>query len=212
MLIIAGVVALIVLMAGCGTALAIIGSKGNVSISGSVGTADVPSPTPEVTPSPVASPTTVPTGPTTVSNDSVSLTLPKGWTVANKDAENIQLEDPNVEGEVDISSGSSGPPASAQDNKTEIENELRAKYPDTRACPNTKAVNATLNGVKGISWSLCFTLTSGTQSVAAGASLFVGANTSGSVYYLVIVLTRQDNLTNYLKVTAPVTASIHWKL
>jgi hypothetical protein len=211
MLIIAGVVALVVLMAGCGTALAIIGSRGSASISGSVGTADVPSPTPAVTPSPVASPSTA-SGPATVANDTVSLTVPSGWTVVSKDSEEIVLEDPSPQGEVDVASGSSSPTASAQDNKAEIDKELTAKYPDTRACPNTKTTSSTLNGAKGISWSLCFTLTDGTHSVPAAASLFVGANSSGSVYYLVIVITRQDNLTEYLKVTAPVTATIHWKL
>ncbi|HKW60641.1 MAG TPA: zinc ribbon domain-containing protein [Candidatus Dormibacteraeota bacterium] len=212
MLIIAAVVALVVLMAGCGTALAILGNRGSVSISGSVGTADLPSPTPAVTPSPVASSPTPASGPGIVANDTVSLTVPSGWTVVSKDSQEIVLEDPSPEGEVDVASGSSSPAASAQDNKAGIDKELTNKYPDTRACPNTKTINSTLNGVKGISWSLCFTLTDGTHSVPAAASLFVGANTSGSVYYLVIVLTRQDNLTSYLKVTAPVTASIHWKL
>jgi hypothetical protein len=210
MLIIAGVVALVVLMAGCGTALAVIGSRGGASISGSVGTTDVPSPTPEASQSPVASPTA--TGPSTVTNDSISVTLPQGWTVENKDATDFQIVDPNTKGEVDISSSSSAPPATAQDDKTQIENELKTKYPDTRACPNTKAVSSSLAGVKGISWSLCFTLTDSTHSVPAAASLFIGANPSGSVYYLVIVLTRQDDLTTYLKVAAPLTASIHWKL
>lgn len=212
MLIIAGVVALVVLMAGCGTALAIFGSRGSASITGSVGTPEVPSPTPAVSPSPVASPTVAPTGPSAVGNDTVSLTLPTGWTVVSKDSSELDVEDPNIEGDVDIASGSSAPSATAQDNKNEIDNELKAKYPDTRPCANTKTVNATLNGVSGLSWSLCFTLTDGAHSVQAAASVFAGANQSGSVYYLVIVLTRQDNLTNYLKVTAPVTASIHWKL
>jgi hypothetical protein len=212
MLIIAGVVALVVLMAGCGTALAVIASRNSASVNGSLGTADVPSPTPAVSPSPVASPTSAATGPSTAANDGVSLTVPTGWTVVSKDSEEIVLQDPSPEGEIDIASGSSSPASSAQDNKNEIDNELKTKYPDTRPCPNTKTVSSTLNGAKGLSWSLCFTLTDGTHSVPAGASVFVGANPSGSVYYLVIVLTRQDNLTNYLKVTAPVTASIHWKL
>lgn len=211
-LIIAGVVALVVLMAGCGTALAVIASHGTVSVNGSVGTADVPSPTPAVTPSPVASPTSAATGPSTVANDTVSLTVPTGWTVVSKDSSEIVLEDPSPEGEVDIASGSSSPTASAQDNMNEINKELTAKYPDTRACPNTKTTNTTLNGAHGISWSVCFTLTDGTHSVPAAASIFVGANQSGSVYYLVMVVTRQENLTSYLTVVAPVTSSIHWKL
>jgi len=199
-------------MAGCGTAFAVLASRGSSSVTGSVGAEDVPSPTPAVSPSPVASPTTAPTGPSTVANDGVTVTLPSGWTVVSKDAEEIVLEDPSPEGEIDIASGSSSPASSAQDNKNEIDKELTAKYPDTRPCPNTKTLATTLSGAKGLSWSVCFTLTDGAHSLPAGASVFVGANPSGSVYYLVMVLTRQDNLTNYLKVTAPVTASIHWKL
>jgi hypothetical protein len=211
MMIVAGVVALVVLMAGCGTALAVLGAR-SFSVSGGVGVADVPSPTPAGSPSPVASPTSVPTGPSTVSNDAVSLTLPAGWTVVSKDASEIDVEDPNNEGAVDVSSGSSSPAQTALDNQTTINNELKNKYPDTRICPNTKTTNTAFNGVKGISWTLCFTITDGTHSVPAAVSMFAGANSSGSVYYVVFVLTRQDNLTNYLTETKTVLASVHWKL
>ena len=210
-LIIAVVVALVVLMAGCGTGLALLGAR-SFSISGGVGVADLPSPTPAGSPSPVASPATVASGPATVSNDTVSLTLPAGWTVASKDASEIDVQDPNNEGAVDVASGSSSPTQTAQDNQNSIDNEFKAKYPDTHPCANTKTTNTTFNGVSGISWTLCFTLTSGTHSLPAAMSTFVGANSSGSVYYVVFVLTRQDNLTNYLTETKPVLASVHWKL
>jgi hypothetical protein len=210
MVIIAGVVALVVLMAGCGTALAVIGSRASSSVSGTVG--DLPSPTPATSPSPVASPTTVPTGPSTVSNDGVSLTLPLGWTVESKDSEEIVVMDPDTQGDVEVASGRSSPAASAQDNMTEITNELKNKYPDTRTCSGTKTANTTFNGVRGISWTLCFTLTSGTQSLPAAASLFIGANSSGSVFYFVLVLTSQSNLTHYLAVAKPVLSSVHWSL
>ena len=209
-LIIAAVVALVILMAGFGTALALIGARPPSTNGG--GIAELPSPSPATSFSPVASPTTVPTGPSTVSNDAVSLTLPAGWTVANKDSAEIDVEDPNNEGEVEVASGSSSPAQTAQDNKTSIDNELKAKYPDTRECPNTKTTSTAFNGVKGISWTLCMTLTDGVHSVPAEASIFAGANSNGSVYYVVIVLTRQGDLTNYLKVAKPVLATVHWKL
>ena len=66
--------------------------------------------------------------------------------------------------------------------------------------------------MRGVSWSLCFTLTAGGRSVAAAASLFAGANTSGSVYYIVMVVTRQDNLKAYLVEAKPVLSGIKWKL
>jgi hypothetical protein len=59
---------------------------------------------------------------------------------------------------------------------------------------------------------VCFTLTDGTHSIPAAASLFAGANASGNVYYVVMVLTRQDNLQNYLNVAKPVLQGVHWKL
>jgi hypothetical protein len=69
-----------------------------------------------------------------------------------------------------------------------------------------------LNGVPGISWTLCFTLTSGANSVPAAASVFSGANSGGSVYYLVMVLTTESNLNGYVTAAKPVVSSVHWKL
>ena len=40
----------------------------------------------------------------------------------------------------------------------------------------------------------------------------LGQLESGSVYYVVMVLTRQDNLQAYLNVTKPVLQGVHWKL
>ena len=50
------------------------------------------------------------------------------------------------------------------------------------------------------------------SSVPAAASLFAGANASGSVYYVVMVVTRQDNLKAYVATAKPVLQGIHWKL
>src|SRR5690242_18313490 len=211
-LIIAGVVALVVLMAGCGTAFAVLANRGGTAANGSSTIGDVPSPSPVGSPSPVASPTTSPTANGVESNDGVSVKLPAGWTVESKDSESIVLFDPNTEGEVTVASGASLPAASATDNMNEINNELKAKYPDTKNCPNTKTANTTFNGAKGLSWTLCFTLTDGSHSLPAAASMFAGANDSGSVYYLAFVLTRADNLSAYLTVAKPVLASVTWKL
>ncbi|HEX9363580.1 MAG TPA: zinc-ribbon domain-containing protein [Candidatus Dormibacteraeota bacterium] len=215
MLIVAAVVALVVLMAGCGTALAILGSRGSPSTSGTTIT-DVPSPSPATTPSPVASPipspSTNPSGVATESNDGVTMTVPAGWSVASRDSEAIVLTDPNGEGSVTAASGSSSPVQTAGDNKNTIEAYFKSNYPDTRLCPGSSVVSSTFNGARGFSWSLCFTLTSGGHSIPAAASLFAGANTSGSVYYVVMVITRQDNLKAYVTVAKPVLSGIKWKL
>lgn len=210
-LIIAVVVALIVLMAGGGTALAILGNRGSTNTPGG-GIADLPSPTPATSPSPVASPTSTSTGPKTESNDSLTVTVPSGWTVDNKDPESITLLDPNSDGTVTVASGPSIPPQTGQNNKDTIDSQLKSQYPDTRECPNTSPSTATFNGASGIAWTLCFTITSGANSIPAAASLFAGANSSGSVYYVVMVLTSQSNLQNLLNVSKPVLQSVHWKL
>ena len=207
LLIVAGVVLATVLMAGVGTALAFLGNRG--SQTSNAGLADIPSPTPGLTPSPVAT-TTAQTG--LQSNAGFSLTLPSGWVIDSKDNETMVLTDPNGAGSVTVSSGASNPAQSAQNNKDTVDSTLRAKYPDTRECPNTSPANGTLNGVRGISWTLCFTLTSGANSVPAAASVFAGANGSGSVYYLVMVLTTQSNLSAYVNASKPVISSVHWQL
>lgn len=212
-LIIAGVLVLTVLMAGAGTALAIIGNHSGQTSTSGVGITDVPSPTPGLSPSPVASPTATATTQTGLqSNDGFTINVPSGWSIDTKDGETMVLTDPNGEGSVTVSSGASIPAQTAQNNKDTVDNALKSKYPDTRECPNTSPANTTFNGVSGISWTLCFTLTSGANSVPAAASMFAGANASGSVYYLVMVLTADGNLDGYLKTAKPVIQTVHWKL
>jgi hypothetical protein len=212
MLIIAAVVALVVVMAGFGTVFALLGNRNG--IGGGPGVGDVPSPTPAISPSPVASPTATPNanGTTTESNGGLSVPVPAGWSVAAKDNESIVLSDPNGQGSVTVGSGPSVPTQTAQDNKSTIDSYFKSKYPDTRDCPNTSARNSTFNGASGISWTLCFTLTSGSNNVPAAASLFAGANKSGSVYYAVMVLTRQDSLQSYVNAAKPVLSGVVWKL
>ena len=209
-LIIAGVLVLALVMAGAGTALAVLSNRNSQSGSNTT-VGDIPSPTPGITPSPVASPTsTAQTG--LQSNDGFSLNVPSGWAIDSKDNETMVLTDPNGEGSVTVSSGASIPTATAQQNKDIIINTLKTKYPDVRECANTHTSNTTLNGATGLSFTLCFTLTSGSQSVPAAGSLFVGANGGGSVYYLVMVLTIETNLPNYVNAAKPVVQSVHWKL
>lgn len=212
MLIIAGVVAMVVLLAGFGTAFAVIANRGSNNSGGSAIGSDIPSPTPGVTPSPIASPTPTTLGATTASNDGLTVKVPQGWSVASKDVEAIILTDPNGEGSLTFASGPSVPAQSATDNKNTIDAYFKSKYPDARACPGTSTTSGAFNGAKGLSWTVCFTLTEGGHSAAAAASLFAGANTSGSVYYVVMVFTRQDNLQAYKNTAQPVLQSVVWKL
>jgi hypothetical protein len=214
-LIVGAIVALLVVMAGVGSVLAF--TLGNHN-SSSPGFGSVPSPSPAVSskpgasPSPSASPTQVDNG-STASNTGETVTIPTGWTVLSKDSETITLESPNGDGAITIGSGQSSPPASAQQNKNDIDTYFLQKYPDTKPCPGSKVTTGSLDGAQGIFWQICFTLTSGAQSVQVGAPLFVGANASGSVYYAVFLETEQSNLATFINEAKPLlNGGIKWSL
>lgn len=208
-LILAAVVGLVVLMAGCGTAIALLGSK--VNVSGGL-TPGVSSPTPGESPSPIASQTSTITGATTASDTGETVPVPSGWSVANKDAESITLVNPNASGSVTVASGQSNPRQTAQQNKDTADKYFSSNYPDTKTCPSSKITTGTLNGASGVFWTVCFTLTSRGQSLPAAAPLFAGANSDGSVYYLVMLVTTQDNLSSFINDSAPILKGIQWKL
>jgi hypothetical protein len=207
-LILAAIFGLIVLMAGCGTAIALL-NNGRATVTGGI-TSDVPSPTPAGSPSPIASPITL-TGPT-ASNDGMTVPVPAGWVVDAKDNVQITLADPSGAGVMTIASAPSNPTSTAEEQKNSVDQVFSSKYPDYKPCPNTKTTTGSLNGPQGIFWTVCFTLTSGSQSFSAAASMFVGVNSGGSVFYGVILITRQDNLPNFLTEAAPVLKGIQWKL
>ena len=69
-----------------------------------------------------------------------------------------------------------------------------------------------MNGATGIVWELCFTLTSGGQSVPAAAPLFAGANANGSVYYVILILATQADVKTFVADAGPILDSIQWKL
>ncbi len=210
-LIISAVLALVVVMAGCGTALAFLNTR-NASQTNSTGLgSDLPSPSPAGTPTPIPSPSSKPGGPARASIPTLSLTVPAGWEIANKDGESITIQDPEGDS-VTVASGASSPPQTAQQNKDSIDKVFTDRAPDAKLCPNTKVTTGSINGASGIFWQLCFTLTSGSQSLQAGAPMFAGANADGSVYYLVILLTPVSNMNNFITQSRPVLASIQWVL
>jgi hypothetical protein len=195
-LIIAAVVILIVLMAGCGTALALLGGKPS---NGS----------PDATPAP-ASPAAL-LGPT-ASNPVVTVPVPAGWTVTAKDNESITLTDPNAWGYVTVASGVQNPKQTVQQQKASIDASIKSKSPDAIECRAVRPTPGTIGGKKGITWHLCFTVISSGKSLAAEASLFVATNADGSVYYGVVLLTPQSYMTNLSREAEPLLAGIQWKL
>jgi hypothetical protein len=211
MLIIAVVAGLVVIMAGCGTVLAFSGFGRNSQTGGNF--QSLSSPTPATTPTPLPSAAPTPAGNGTETNTSLTVVVPAGWSVVNKDDETITLESPSGDGSITIGSGQSSPPQSAQQNKDQIDQYFREKFPDTKNCPGTRSSTGDLDGAKGIFWQLCFTATSGAQSVAIGAPLFVGANASGSIYYAVFLESEVSNMSAFIKEAHPfLSGGIHWKL
>ena len=210
-LIIAAIVVLVVLMAGCGTAIALLGNRNSPGNGSNPVGGILPSPSPAGTPSPVGSPPTTTAG-GTVSNSGVAFILPAGWTVVNKDDQSITISDANSTGSITIGSGTSNPAQNVQQNKDTVDNFFHSKYPDTKTCSGSKAVNTTLSGAAGIAWELCFTLTSAGQGIPAAAPLFAGANADGSVYYVVLILATLSDVNGFVKAATPILDSIQWKL
>jgi zinc-ribbon domain len=207
-LIIAAIVVLVLLMAGCGTAIAVLGNRNSANNTGG---GILPSPSPAGTPTPVGSPPST-TGGGSVSNSGVAFNLPSGWTVVNKDDQSITISNADSTGSITIGSGASNPAQNAQQNKDTIDKFFQSKYPDTKTCAGSKTQSATLNGAAGIVWELCFTLTSGGQSAPAAAPLFAGANADGSVYYVILILATQADVTAFVANASPILNSIQWKL
>ena len=204
-LIVSAVVGLIVVMAGCGTAFALINARNNQTSS------DVlPSPSPAGTPSPVQT-TSPPAGASTSSTSAVSVTLPSGW-AATKNDPSITVTNPAGDASVVITSGVDNPTQTAQQIKDDVDKQLTAKYPDTRACPGTATTTGSVGGISGIWWQLCFTATSGGQSFLAEFSLWAGANSSGSIGYGVILFSLQSRMAAFMNEAKPLLASIQWKL
>ena len=212
--IVAAVVALVVIMTGLGTGIAVLGARNSAQSSSAGINSQLPSPTPAVSPNPVQSPSSTPspTSGTTASNAGFSITVPAGWVVVSKDDETITLTDPSGRGSVTIGSGPNSPPQTAQQNKDSLTKFFTDKYPDTKNCANSKTTTGALNGAQGIFWELCFTLTSGSNTLQAGMPAFAGANADGSVYYAVILLTSADNMDTFASEARPLLASIVWKL
>ena len=208
LVIIAAVVLLVVVMAGVGTVLAVVFAHSSNQAAGSI--QDLPSPSPAGSPSPVPTPTI--TTPTSASNAGVAVPLPDGWVVEAQDSESITLISPSGTGSITVASGASSPPQNAQQNKATVDAFFKQQFPDTASCAGSKTTTGSLSGVAGISWELCFTLTSGAQSVPAAALLFVGANPSGSVYYVMYMLTLANNLPAFRNECDPILKGIQWKL
>ena len=211
LVIIAVVVLLVLVMAGVGTVLAV--GFGHSSNQAASDIRQLSSPSPAGAPSPPSSsPSPIISSPTSASNAGVAVPLPDGWAVEAQDSESITLVSPSGTGSITIASGASSPAQNAQQNKDTVDAFFKQQFPDTKNCTGSKTTTGSLNGVAGISWELCFTLTSGAQSAPAAALLFVGANPSGTVYYAMYMLTVANNMPSFTNECAPILKGIQWKL
>jgi len=212
--IISVVVVMVLVLSGIGTVLAL--TLGHKTSTGSSTFSSVSTPTPAVSPGQTPQPSTEPTqapGGQTVANDGETVVVPSGWTVLNKDADSISLQSPDGDGTLTVASGPFSPPQTAQQIKDQIDKELASKYPDAASCPDSGTSQGDLAGVNGIFWTECFTLTSGGQTVSVGEPLWAGANSKGSIGYVLVLQTTQDNLEKFIKECTPILQSgITWKL
>lgn len=203
------IVSAIVVLILLGTLIAVLVNRATTSGSSS---GILPSPGSVGTPSPKVSPSPVGPGGATASNDVVTFAVPAGWTISSPNGETITITNPNGDGSVTVGSGRMNPAQTAQQDKDRIDRFYDGRYPDTRSCSGSKTTTGALNGQAGIFWEECFTLTAAGQSVPAEAAVFAGANSDGSVYYLVVLLTNQSNVKTFVNQTASILESIHWKL
>ena len=206
------VVALVVVMAGVGTVLAVglSRSTGNQAAN-SVG--ELPSPSPAGSPSPIPTPSIqASTGTASSSNGTVTVPVPDGWSVQSTDADSVALLDPNSTGAIEVSSGSVSPPTTALQAKNEVDAGFKQQFPDTKPCAGSKTSNASIGGVTGIEWQLCFTVTSGAQAEPFGALLFVATNGAGTTGYGVEIIAPAGNLSAAVAESAPILKGIVWHL
>jgi hypothetical protein len=208
MLIISAVVGLVVVMAGCGTALAVLNSRSQSSTVGST----LPSPSPAGSPSPIEQPSpTSPQGSSTESTSAVSVAVPSGW-AATKNDPTITVTNPAGDGSVGVSSGSQSPPQSPQQMQQSADQALTNQFPDAKTCPNSKTTSGAVGGISGIWWEQCFTVASGGQSFAGAMTIFAGANADGSIGYAVVLFALASKMNAFITEAKPVLQSIQWKL
>ena len=220
MVIISIIVATVLVLGGVGTVLALtLGMHSNAQGS-TFSSLSSPSPaqtlTPGTTPSPAPSPSSRPSSPSggqSVVTSTVTVAVPAGWQVLNKDDNSVTIESPDGDGTLTIGSGQQSPPQTAQQIKDAIDKALAQRYPDAAPCPSSSSNTGPIAGVNGIFWILCFTVASGGQSASIAEPIWAGANASGSVGYIVVLQTTQDNIDAFVQKCAPILQSgITWSL
>lgn len=206
------VVALVLVMAGVGTVLAVgLSRSNNNQAVNTVG--DLTSPSPAGTPSPIPTPSVqASAGTASSSGGTVTVPVPDGWSVQSTDADSVSLIDPDSTGAIEVSSGSVSPPTTALQAKDQVDAGFKQQFPDTKPCAGSGTTNASIGGVTGIEWQMCFTVTSGAQAVPFAALLFVATNGAGTVGYAVAILAPAGNLGTAVSESAPILKGIVWHL
>lgn len=207
------VVALVLVMAGVGTVIAVGLSRSSNNQAGVNTAGELSSPSPAGSPSPIPTPSVQAAASTASSSGgTVTVPVPDGWSVQSTDADSVSMLDPDSTGAIEISSGSVSPPTTAVQAKAQVDAGFKQQFPDTKPCAGTGTSNASIGGVTGIEWQLCFTVTSGAQAVPFGALLFVATNGAGTVGYAVAIIAPAGNLSAAVTESAPILKGIIWHL
>jgi hypothetical protein len=218
MLVVGIIAGLVLVMGACGVGIAIVVPKNN---GGTVGEPKLGTPAPPATatspapgqgaPSPKPSPAQTSAAGQTVSIASLSVTVPNGFEIVDKNDDQVTVETPKVDGLIQVQSARLPSPATDQQLQQAALGYLKQKYPDASVCGSDN--NVEINGPKGSIVKICFTLTQqNSPAVAAAAVYWIATNSAHNVYYEVDGFTAADSFDEFMDVTTPFVDSVKWKL
>lgn len=204
-LIVGVVVALLVLMGGCGVVLA------------AVATHPKPSPVAHVTAAPTVAPTVAPTAVPTQAPSSSNAIGTKTWSanapgfkVLKSDDFSASLLTPSQDGTLFIQSGSLNQSTNTADYIATVMASIAKKYPDASVC--LKPVAESHGGKDGIISGTCYTYTPTNGKAFRAADVFWVSVSGGNVLYVYEVFTDATTFDQvYNKDCLPVIDSITWK-
>ena len=220
LLVVGIIVGLVLVMGACGVGIAIVVPKGNTNTNQTSGP-KLGTPAPPAiksSPSPVgqASPSPKPTpgqssGGQTVSVASLTVSVPSGFQVIDKNDNGVTVQTPKGDGVIQVQSGKLSNPTTEQQLQQAVLAYLKQKYPDANVCGSDN--NVEINGPSGSIAKICFTLTSqNSPAVAAAAVYWLATNSAHNVFYEVDGFTTDANFDSFMDTTSPFVDSVNWKL
>jgi hypothetical protein len=149
-----------------------------------------------------------------VSNDSISLSLPTGWSldINNSDESELILDPPdNLDGELEILSQKTKTPGSAQQQFQGFLSKRRQQHPDMKTCGDQG--QESWDGVPGVYQPICYTVTpQNGKAFQEVEILWVGAGSGGTVLYKWSIYSTPSGIADFDKAAVAVLRTLRWKL